>query len=119
MGIGKTIFLEGPGMPMFCANRLANSNLIVIAAVISVFAVVPRGSAQDEKDPHRSACTSAYCKKVKSFLKEHYRGESPGNGPDDGCDLRDQRSREQASVSRSNRNANGVQATARPNVYSA
>jgi hypothetical protein len=42
--------------------------------------------AQAEKDPHRPACTSAYCRKVKSYLKAHYCGESPyGNGPDDDC----------------------------------
>jgi len=77
---------------MFCTNRLANSNFILIAVVMSVLAVAARTSAQDEKDPHRPPCTSAYCKKVKSFLKKHYCGESPaGNGPDDGCDLRNQK----------------------------
>lgn len=64
-------------------------------------------------------CTSAYCKKVKSFLKKHYCGESPaGNGPDDGCDLRNQRTRERASASRPNPSANGIQARAWPSVNS-
>jgi hypothetical protein len=77
---------------MFCANRLKSTNLILVAAVMSAFAVAARGSAQDEKDSHRPPCTSVYCKKVKFFLKRHYCGESPaGNGPDDGCDLRDQK----------------------------
>lgn len=44
---------------------------------------------QPEKDPHRPPCTSDQCRKIKSFLKSHYCGESPfGNGPDDGCDTR-------------------------------
>jgi len=47
------------------------------------------GKAEDENDPHRPPCTSARCKKIQSFLKARYCGESPfGNGPDDGCDLR-------------------------------
>jgi hypothetical protein len=46
--------------------------------------------AQTEKDPHRPACTDASCRKIRAYLKKHYCGESPaGNGPDDGCDLRD------------------------------
>ncbi|HKW62619.1 MAG TPA: hypothetical protein VJN89_08755 [Candidatus Acidoferrum sp.] len=45
-------------------------------------------SAQTDKDPHRPTCSGASCKKIKTFLKEHYCGESPfGNGPDDGCEL--------------------------------
>ena len=46
-------------------------------------------SGNPEKDPHRPPCTSAQCRKVRSFLKAHYCGESPfGNGPDEGCDTR-------------------------------
>jgi len=51
-----------------------------------------RGQAtgQAEADPHRPACNSAHCRKIRSFLKAHYCGESPfGNGPDDGCEIRD------------------------------
>jgi hypothetical protein len=45
-------------------------------------------SVQTEADPHRPTCTDASCQKIKTFLKEHYCGESPfGNGPDDGCEL--------------------------------
>jgi hypothetical protein len=44
---------------------------------------------QDKDDPHRPPCTSAGCKRIKSFLKARYCGESPaGNGPEDGCDIR-------------------------------
>jgi|SRR6267154_1857894 len=51
-------------------------------------------SAQTEKDPHRPTCTDASCQKIQAFLKKHYCGESPaGNGPDDGCDLRDREKR--------------------------
>jgi hypothetical protein len=47
-------------------------------------------SAQAEPDLHRPPCTDASCRKIREFLKKHYCGESPaGNGPDDGCDLRD------------------------------
>lgn len=51
-------------------------------------------SAQTEKDPHRPPCTDASCQKIRAFLKKHYCGDSPaGNGPDDGCDLRDRNKR--------------------------
>ncbi len=51
-------------------------------------------SVQSEKDPHRPACTNESCKQIEAFLKKHYCGESPaGNGPDEGCDLRDRAKR--------------------------
>ena len=43
---------------------------------------------QSAKDPHRPPCTSAQCRKVKSFVKTHYCGGPEGNGPDDGCEIR-------------------------------
>ena len=44
----------------------------------------------DQPDPHRPPCTTARCAKIKQFLKDHYCGDSPfGNGPDDGCDVRE------------------------------
>jgi len=50
--------------------------------------------AQAEKDPHRPPCTGTTCQKIRTFVKEHYCGESPaGNGPDDSCDLRDRNKR--------------------------
>jgi hypothetical protein len=46
-------------------------------------------TGQTEKDPHRPPCTSARCRKIRSFLKSHYCGKSPfGNGPEDSCDTR-------------------------------
>jgi hypothetical protein len=65
-------------------------NLVVRAALLLAVVATAWGqaetSAQAEKDPHRPVCTSASCRKIKSFLKTHYCGESPyGNGPEDGC----------------------------------
>jgi hypothetical protein len=63
------------------------------AIVSAALVLLSTGFAQEggpaEKDPHRPPCTSARCRKIKSFLKAHYCGASPfGNGPDDGCDTR-------------------------------
>ena len=59
------------------------------AAAMLLLIVATAANGQPEKDPHRPPCTSARCRKIKSFLKLHYCGESPsGNGPDDGCDTR-------------------------------
>lgn len=47
-------------------------------------------NTQRDKDPHRPACASAPCRRIQAFLRAHYCGDSPfGNGPDDGCDIRD------------------------------
>ncbi len=46
---------------------------------------------QSEKDPHRPPCTGAQCRKAKSFVKTHYCGGPVGNGPDDGCEIREPR----------------------------
>jgi hypothetical protein len=43
---------------------------------------------QAEKDPHRPPCTGAQCRRVKSFVKAHYCGGPQGNGPNDGCEIR-------------------------------
>ena len=41
-----------------------------------------------ERDPHRPVCKTNECMQIKSYLQEHYCGESPyGNGPDDGCEI--------------------------------
>ena len=64
---------------------------VLIAAFVSVFIASALARAQVEKDPHRPACTDARCRKVRSFLKANYCGASPfGNGPDDGCEIKDQ-----------------------------
>jgi hypothetical protein len=70
-------------------NRPTDPKRILVAALISVFAVSALARAQGETDPHRPACTDARCRKAKAFLKAHYCGESPfGNGPDDGCEIK-------------------------------
>lgn len=50
-------------------------------------------SAQDaglpEQDPNRPPCTTAQCRKVKSFVETHYCGAPVGNGPDDSCEIRE------------------------------
>jgi hypothetical protein len=65
-----------------CPASVSNS-----AAPVEIQTIAKGDEA--EKDPHRPPCTSARCRKIKKFLKDHYCGESPaGNGPDDGCDIR-------------------------------
>ena len=55
-------------------------------------------AGQSEKDPHRPPCTSKECRKISSFLKSHYCGESPfGNGPNGGCDTRGTRKTDQGT----------------------
>jgi len=48
---------------------------------------------QSQNDPHRPLCTSAPCRSVKSFVKAHYCGGRQGNGPDDGCEIRQPKER--------------------------
>ncbi|HEV2522090.1 MAG TPA: hypothetical protein VGT24_06880 [Candidatus Acidoferrales bacterium] len=63
--------------------------MALIGALISIFAVNEHVDAVPGKDPHRPVCSSAQCRRIKSFLKSHYCGESPfGNGPDDGCEIK-------------------------------
>jgi hypothetical protein len=53
---------------------------------------------QPGKDPNRPQCATARCRKIRSFLKSHYCGESPfGNGPDDSCDTRGPKKPEQGT----------------------
>lgn len=59
---------------------------LLLAAFLALVATSNLTKAQAEKDPHRPACTTAPCQKLKSFTKAHYCGQSPaGNGPVDGC----------------------------------
>src|SRR5271156_1912312 len=76
-------------------GRLNRSSVrIFFLMLTSLIVADARLGAQTERDPHRPACTEASCRKIKVFLKKHYCGESPaGNGPDDGCDLRDRNKR--------------------------
>jgi len=62
---------------------------ILVVGLLSACMVEGQGQGQVETDPHRPSCTSARCRKIKSFLKIHYCGASPfGNGPDDGCEIK-------------------------------
>lgn len=65
-------------------------SLSIIGAVLAAFVLVPRAAVgNSEKDPHRPQCSGPRCKRIKSFLKKRYCGQSPfGNGPDDGCEIR-------------------------------
>jgi len=70
-------------------KALLSTLRIFIAGLMSVCVSSGRVMAQTENDPHRPACTSPRCKKIKTFLKAHYCGASPaGNGPDDGCEIK-------------------------------
>jgi hypothetical protein len=70
-------------------NSSVSTTRILVAVLLSLFAVSAYANPQEENDPHRPACSTATCRKIKSFLKAHYCGESPsGNGPDDGCEIK-------------------------------
>jgi hypothetical protein len=75
-------------------NRSSGLKRILFLMLVSLIVADARLGAQTEKDPHRPPCTDSSCRKIRDFLKKHYCGESPaGNGPDDGCDLRDRNKR--------------------------
>jgi hypothetical protein len=62
---------------------------VLIPSLVLLLVFGAQAAGQEEKDPHRPACTSVRCKKIQSFLKARYCGESfAGNGPEEGCDLR-------------------------------
>ena len=65
--------------------------LSVVLPLVLGCASEARAHVKDDKDPHRPACTDARCKKIKNFLQQHYCGEPVGNGPDESCDLREQK----------------------------
>lgn len=74
---------------MQATNRLTLKQYVLVAALMLLLGVGTPAISQDEKDPHRPPCTTPGCKKIKSFLKARYCGESPsGNGPEDDCDIR-------------------------------
>jgi hypothetical protein len=61
----------------------------ILATAVSLSLIAAQAFAQTQADPHRPACSSAACKRIQSYLKAHYCGESPyGNGPDNGCEIR-------------------------------
>ncbi|MGD1216099.1 MAG: hypothetical protein ABR861_14055 [Terriglobales bacterium] len=79
----------GTKLLMCNTNALWTIKRLLVTALTPVLLFGGQVNGQAEKDPHRPACTSAHCRKIKSFLKAHYCGESPyGNGPDDGCEIR-------------------------------
>ena len=61
---------------------------ILIAALMPLLTISTPAKGQDAKDPHRPSCSNAQCRKIKSFLKDHYCGAPEGSGPDDGCAIR-------------------------------
>jgi hypothetical protein len=66
-------------------SKPKNLMLLMIVLFIAGFQAIGR----QNKDPHRPSCTDSQCLKIRSFLKTHYCGEFPfGNGPDDGCNIR-------------------------------
>jgi len=70
-------------------------NRRMLVATVLLFGICRFVSAADatvQKDPHRPACTTARCEKIKNFLRQHYCGKPVGNGPDDSCDLRELKS---------------------------
>ncbi len=74
---------------MHDTRSVCTINRLFVTALMLSLTVGGQLKGQTQKDPHRPACTSARCRKVRSFLKAHYCGESPaGNGPDDGCEIR-------------------------------
>src|SRR5262249_62123274 len=62
---------------------------IIMAALMSALVAGVQLKAAAENDPHRPACVDAKCRKIMSFLKAHYCGESPyGDGPEGGCQIK-------------------------------
>src|SRR5271169_4373464 len=74
---------------MYRIHHLIGARRILLVMLMSLLGAGTLAKAQDEKDPHRPACTNAYCRKIKSLVKARYCGASPyGNGPDDGCEIK-------------------------------
>jgi hypothetical protein len=60
----------------------------MVASLMPMLVVGGRANGQDDNDPHRPACTSVRCQKIRSFVKTHYCGAPQGNGPEDSCEIR-------------------------------
>lgn len=59
------------------------------ATLVSAFCVLLPLRAAAQGNPNRPAYTDARCRKIESFLRAHYCGQTPyGNGPENGCQLR-------------------------------
>lgn len=61
---------------------------LAVMTLMPLLLIVVSAKGQSESDPHRPACGSAACKRIKSFVKAHYCGAPQGNGPDDSCEIR-------------------------------
>jgi hypothetical protein len=63
--------------------------VVLATLLVSLISAGAQTQGDAGKDAHRPSCKSAYCRKIESFLKTHYCGESPfGNGPENGCEIR-------------------------------
>ena len=63
---------------------------ILPAWLVLLLTVGARAAEPADAGPHRPACTSADCQRIRSFVRAHYCGDSPfGNGPDDSCDIKE------------------------------
>jgi hypothetical protein len=72
---------------LMCRSRYPKRIAITALALALVAGVQLTAAAG--KDPHRPACVDARCRKIMSFLKANYCGESPyGNGPKDSCQIK-------------------------------
>jgi hypothetical protein len=66
---------------------------LLFATIAFNIVVLGQEGGQPEKDPNRPPCSSAQCRKAKSFVKSHYCGAPEGNGPDDSCQIRQPKKR--------------------------
>jgi hypothetical protein len=66
------------------------SSFLAVSGLVASSQAVPNGRNGEVADPHRPACTTTQCRRIRSYLKQHYCGEpEAGNGPDEECDLRE------------------------------
>jgi hypothetical protein len=71
-------------------HKTSASQTALVAALTPLLVFGAQDTGRAAANPHRPSCNSAGCRKIRSFLKAHYCGESPfGDGPDDSCDIRD------------------------------
>ena len=71
------------------AHQTLSPKTAVAIALTALLIPGVQVAGRADADPHRPSCNSAGCRKIRSFLKAHYCGESPfGDGPADGCDIR-------------------------------
>jgi hypothetical protein len=90
---------------------------LLIASLLLALIAGTQVAAQSGQDPHRPACTTARCRKIESFLKKNYCGESPfGNGPDDGCEIKAIRKPQIGVDVIADYTANGTKRRKRPSV---